>query len=95
MKKGRRLALLLSCVIGLVGVFFTLIESIYFLLLGRVIFGFSVGMTTVIIPRFIEEMVPYEKLSSYSAIYPFSSNLGSLIATSIGGILPDDKDIEG
>ena len=40
---GRRLAMMLTSLIGIVGVGLTLIQNFPLLLLGRVVFGFATG----------------------------------------------------
>lgn len=64
------------------------------MLIGRVIFGFSIGLITVAIPRLIEEIAPADKIAPMQAIFLFSSTVGSLLATSLGAILPDENDKE-
>jgi MFS family permease len=57
-KRGRRFALIISCIIGIIGVSLSLIEIIYILLIGRFIYGLSIGLISVAIPRYIDEVVP-------------------------------------
>jgi len=42
--KGRRRAHIIASIIGIIGVAITLIKLWYLLLIGRIIFGFAVGI---------------------------------------------------
>ena len=57
-QSGRRSAHLICIGIGTVGVSLTLISNFYFLITGRLIYGFASGIFTVANVRMIEEYVP-------------------------------------
>ena len=48
MKIGRRKAILISNFIGLIGLAITLVENFNVILVGRFVFGFSVGLKSVV-----------------------------------------------
>ena len=56
---GRRATHLVCIVIGIIGVGVTLIPKFYFLIFGRLIYGFASGVLSVANPRMIEEYVPF------------------------------------
>ena len=66
---GRRLSMIITSLIGIVGTGFTLIEVYTLLLLGRVILGFSAGTLGTIVIRMIGEYVPASKKSMCVGIY--------------------------
>lgn len=68
-KLGRRAAFLIACMVGIVGVSITMIERIPFILLGRLIYGFSCGLISICVPRFIEETVPNQLNPIFSPIF--------------------------
>ena len=55
---GRRLALIICDIIGIIGVSITMDFHYPMLLCGRFIFGLSSGLMSSIIPRYIEDTVP-------------------------------------
>ena len=57
--------MILSNIIGIIGVSLTIIQNFYLLLLGRIIWGFSAGAQGVISIRMIGEYVP-EHMAKYS-----------------------------
>jgi MFS family permease len=62
MRIGRRRAVIVCCLLGIIGVSTTLIWNYKLILLGRFIFGFSVGLISSICPKYIEEVVPNKLL---------------------------------
>ena len=58
MKIGRRNTMFIATVIGISGIVITSFLNLPCLLVGRYLFGYSVGIYTATIPRFIEETVP-------------------------------------
>lgn len=57
---GRKNAMIVTDFIGLIGVALTLIDQLSFLLVGRIICGFAVGLNSSIVPLFINEVSPIE-----------------------------------
>jgi hypothetical protein len=58
--------------IGIFGCGLTLIEKIYAILIGRVIWGYSLGVLSVTISRYIEETTPAFMLGTFGPIYPWA-----------------------
>ena len=55
---GRKFAIILSSIIGILGVTFTIFENITLILIGRLVYGYATGIQSVLVPRYIEETVP-------------------------------------
>jgi len=92
MRIGRRRAIILCCILGIAGVSTTMIWNFQLILLGRFIFGFSVGLFSSICPKFIEEVVPNKLFDMLAPVFNFSQSLGTICAYFWGEILPDDED---
>ena len=58
MNKGRRFTILIACFIGLVGNLVTYKLDFNFLICGRFIFGFSTGIFSATLNRYLGETVP-------------------------------------
>jgi len=83
--------MILACCIGIVGCGLTMIKSVTLLCVGRVIYGYAGGIISVAANRMVDEYVPLQLFSTYSPIFSFSLNVGSLIATFSAVVLPKDK----
>ena len=90
MQIGRRKAIFMACFLGMTGISITLDLNFTALMIGRFLLGFSVGLLSTIIPRFIEETCPIEIYDSVAPTYTFSQTLGTLCAFFLGAILPAD-----
>jgi MFS family permease len=55
---GRRKALIISFMTGSLGVALTLIFWFIIIIFGRFLFGLSIGLISVITPRYLEEVIP-------------------------------------
>lgn len=95
---GRVKVLNLSAVIGIIGCAMTIIYrdndldlSLYLLLGGRVLYGISIGLIAVALPRYMDEMLPSNILSVYGGLYCFSFALATIIAYLLALALPPDK----
>ena len=95
MQWGRRKAHFFACIVGILGVAFTMLKDFKMQLLGRLVYGIAAGLQSVVTPRFIEEYVPLELCGTCIAIFVFAQNFGLLVAMLIACILPDDFDTEG
>ena len=91
---GRRRTMMIMNLVGIFGVAMTLVQDIWMLLLGRVIYGLAVGICSVCLPRYVEEYVPLSRYSLCIALYAFSMNVGSLFALCSAIILPKDTDTQ-
>ena len=59
MSIGRRLSLLISIVISMGAVALTLYLNFITIMIGRFFYGFTSGMMSAIIARYVEETVPF------------------------------------
>lgn len=91
-KDGRRRAILIFDLMGIFGVGLTMIQNIECLLLGRVIYGTAVGIISVAMPRYLEEIVPLRLYSICIGLYAVSMNLGTICALCSAVFLPPDND---
>ena len=78
--------------VGITGVSLTLVFNICFLICGRLIYGFAAGVLSVATPRMIEEYVPMQLYSSFTAIYVCSIFIGSFFAMMSATVLPPNSD---
>jgi len=90
MNYGRRRTIILSLYIGLFGNIITYNLNFFVLLIGRFMFGMSTGIFSSTIIRFINETVPFHIADLLSVGYVFISTIGSIIAFSLGSVLPAD-----
>ena len=58
MRIGRRKAIMISCCIGMVGIMMTIKLNLPMLMIGRFVYGYSVGLFSSICPRYFEENIP-------------------------------------
>ena len=72
MKKGRRKSQFVCFAIGIVGVGICIIKNVYAFIVGKLLFGLSVGLISSTCPRFVEEMVPYHLFDFIAPIFNFS-----------------------
>ena len=91
---GRRLSMILTSLVGVVGVSLTMIFNFYILLVGRVLLGFAAGSQGAIAIRMIGEYLPKHMRRYGVGIFMVFSNFSSLIALFSGLILPKNTDTE-
>lgn len=73
MKIGRRRAILYCCILGMIANGITIVPlNIWAILIGRFLFGLSVGFFSSICPRFIEETVPNHLYDAFAPFFNFS-----------------------
>ena len=75
MKIGRRKALFVSCAIGIVGTLITQYFDFTALMIGRFIYGYSVGLFSAICPRILEETTPPHIYESVAVSFNFSQTM--------------------
>ena len=93
-KYGRRRALIMSACIGIVGTAITIYENFWAIIVGRLIYGFSVGIIAIAMPRLMEETVPSNLTGFYGGLYCLSFAFATLIAYMFAVFLPKDSDTE-
>ena len=82
---GRRVFLLASLVLFMLGVLESSIaESLTEFIVGRVLFGCSVGMMFVLIPLYIIELSPTNRRGRFMATYFLAINIGIFLACFVG-----------
>ena len=91
---GRKLAFLATLAIGLLGSLMTFIISWPVFLIAKLICGMYLGMMLLVTGRFIEEYVPTAYYGPCAAVACFAMNLGSLLASMLGSVLPPDDSEE-
>ena len=87
---GRRKTLLIFNVVGLAGVTMVMFQNIWMLLFGRLIYGFAVGVNSVAMPRYLDEVIPLRLYNICIAMYVTSINVGFLFALDGAIFLPKD-----
>ena len=92
---GRRRALIMSAFIGIIGTGITIYdESFWCIIIGRLIYGFSVGIIAIGMPRLMEETVPSNLTGFYGGLYCLSFAFATLVAYMFAVFLPSDDDLE-
>ena len=72
MKIGRRRAQFINIFVGLAGAGITMEFNLTTILIGRFLFGFSSGLFSSTVPRYIEETVPTSLYDTLAPMYTFS-----------------------
>ena len=85
---GRRKVLIISAYIGIIGAAITIYQRVWSIILGRLFYGFSVGMISVAMPRLMEETVPSKFVGFYGGLYCLSFAIATLIAFALAVFLP-------
>ena len=92
---GRRKTIIIFNVLSIIGLCTSLIEKLASIVIGKFIFGFSVGVLNVAGPKMLDETVPVELLGAFGIATNVYICFGIGLATLIGVGLPEDGDIEG
>ena len=93
-KSGRRRVLILSAFIGIVGSIISMYENFYTIIVGKMIYGFSVGLIAIGMPRVMEETVPGAMVGFYGGLYCLSFAAATLLAYLMAVFMPKDTDTE-
>ena len=64
------------------------------LLIGRVVYGFAVGVTSVGMPRYLDEFVPLRRYSLCIGLYVLAINIGYVFALCGAVLLPPDDNTQ-
>ena len=86
--------MVLSALIGIVGTAITIYENFWAILIGRLIYGFSVGIIAIAMPRLMEETVPGNLVGFFGGLYCLSFATATLLAYALAVFLPKDSDTE-
>ena len=91
-QRGRRNALLISAYLGIIGTAITVWENYACIIAGRLLYGFSVGIIAIAMPRIMEETVPLNLVGFYAGLYCLSFAAATLFAYMFAIFLPPDDD---
>ncbi len=89
-KYGRRKIMLLSDINAIVGVILTLVASLPAVIIGRLLLGFTFGITTVVIPIYFTEIPPIEYVGAAGIGLSVLASIGVLAAFCLGLAVPDE-----
>lgn len=94
-KRGRRNALMLGNVMGMIACLTTIDRNLYVIIVARLFLGTSVGIINGATARFIEENVPGYLYEVFSPMVSIGYGFGTIISFSLAYLIPADTDIEG
>ena len=95
MKIGRRNTLFISLVIGLIGNLLTInINSFFMLNIGRLLYGYSSGLYSSVVPKMMGETLPDHVFESIISLYVAAQGIGMLISNLFVFILPTENETE-
>ena len=90
-QRGRRQALIISAFVGMLGTGITMIQNFWAIVIGRFIYGLSVGMIAIAMPRLMEETVPNRLVGLFGSLYCLTFAVATLIAYALAVFLPPDE----
>ena len=90
-KIGKRKSLIFANMVGAVGVAISLVQNLYTFCVGRLIYGFSIGVIQAVAPSFLLQTVPSETINIFGPMISFSINIGVFTANAMAFILPTDS----
>lgn len=76
------------------GTAITIYQKYWAIILGRLIYGYSVGIIAIAMPRLMEETVPGKLTGFFGGLYCLSFATATLIAYALAVFLPPDTDTE-
>ena len=92
---GRARAFILACLVGIFGSSLTFIANWYVFLFSKFLVGAGIGITGVVVARYIEEYVPLAWFGTSQAISLAALQSGFFVATLMGLVLPPDIEEKG
>lgn len=95
MKIGRRKSLLIVIAISIAGSLVIFHLNFTLLLISRLLFGFSAGLFTSIIPKFLVETSPANYYELVGVSFSFAQTIGTLFGFLMGEFMPADDDTAG
>jgi len=87
-KIGRRKVMMISDLLAIIGVVLTLFASLPVMIIGRLLIGFNLGTTTVVVPLYFTEIPPPEYIGPFGVTLPLLATLGVLVAFCLGLTVP-------
>jgi MFS family permease len=94
-KRGRRNAIIVGNLMGMIACLATIDLNLYVILIARFFFGTSVGIINGAAARFIEENVPSQLYEVFSPMVSIGYGFGTIISFSLAFLLPEDTDTAG
>lgn len=94
MQYGRARAFIYALIIGICSSLLTQIHSWAIFLVCKFFVGISIGLTGVIVARYIEEYVPLKWFGISQAISLTFLQVGVFLSTLVGAVLPNENDKE-
>ena len=91
---GRRKTAIIAQSIAIIGSLITMIATVPFLTIGRVLCGTSAGIANVVFGKMITENMPEKTAAKYAMMHNAAICIGFLAAFPLGAILPDPDDYE-
>jgi len=89
-KFGRRKVMMLSDINAIIGVILTLVASLPVVIIGRLLIGFTLGISTVVIPIYFTEIPPIEYVGAAGIGLSVLASIGVLAAFCLGLTVPDE-----
>ena len=81
----------MSAIVGIIGAAITMLQTYESIVIGRFIYGLSVGMIAIGMPRLMEETVPNRLVGFFVSRYCLSFAVATLIAYGLAVFLPPDE----
>lgn len=79
---------------GIIGAGISMVQNVTYIMLGRIIYGFSVGLIAIAMPRSMEETVPEHTVGTFGGLYCLSFATAVLTAYLLALILPPESDTQ-
>jgi len=86
--------MILSTIVGIIGVCIEQIENAWAIILGRVVYGMAAGVYSVCVGRYVEETAPHQHLSFLHPIYICGTSIAKMLVFLIVAGLPQDDNIQ-
>jgi MFS family permease len=93
-KFGRRVAMIISDVFAIIGVVLSLFPLLWMIILGRLIIGFAVGITTAVVPLYFTEIVPIKYRGIMVNALPILGGMGVLFSILLQLLIPSSLDTQ-
>ena len=84
LKYGRRLTIIISTVFFIIGpTLMALAWDVFFVIIGRIVIGFGVGISSVVVPCYLGEVSSYQFRGFVVSLYEVAIAVGMLMAVSV------------
>ena len=89
-KFGRRSVMIWSDVVGIIGVALTLVANLAVVIVGRLLVGVNVGITTVVVSVYFAEIPPIQYVGRAGIGLSILASFGVLSAFALGLLIPEE-----